>query len=92
MTSGWSIDHNDAEALEEGVQFKRAYNEKTRAFDVQLASDLSAMIQQFTSVRLEADEQSGQGDREANERIVEELNREESHTIERTPPTNGRTD
>ena len=23
-----SIDHNDSEALEEGVQFKRAYNEK----------------------------------------------------------------
>jgi len=76
-----SIDHNDPEALEEGIQFKRTYNEKTRAFD-QLASELSAMIQQFTSVRLESDEQSGQGDREANERIVQELNREEPHSIE----------
>ncbi len=28
-----SIDHNDCEALEEGVQFKRTYNEKMAAFD-----------------------------------------------------------
>jgi hypothetical protein len=46
-----SIDHNDSEALEEGVQFKRSYNEKMAAFDT-LASELSAMIQQFTSIRL----------------------------------------
>jgi hypothetical protein len=75
-----SIDHNDPEALEDGVQFKRTYNEKTRAFD-QLAADLSAMIQQYTSVRLESEEQSGQGDRETNERIVQELNREEPHFV-----------
>jgi hypothetical protein len=75
-----SIDHNDCEALEEGVQFKRTYNEKMAAFD-QLASGLSAMIQQYTSVHLEAEEQSGQGDREQNERIVQELNREEPHIV-----------
>src|SRR6266545_310217 len=28
-----SIQHNDPEALEEGVQFKRAYNEKLAAFE-----------------------------------------------------------
>ena len=28
-----SIDHNDPEGLEEGVRFKRAYNEKMAAFD-----------------------------------------------------------
>jgi hypothetical protein len=39
-----SIDHNDPESLEDGVQFKRAYNEKLAAFDA-LASDLSTMIQ-----------------------------------------------
>lgn len=38
-----SIDHNDPQGLEEGVQFKRAYNEKTTAFDT-LASELSAMV------------------------------------------------
>ena len=76
-----SIDHNDPEALEEGVQFKRTYNEKTRGFD-QLAAELSAMIQQYTSVRLESEERSGQGDRERNERIIQELNREEPHSID----------
>lgn len=76
-----SIDHNDPKALDEGVQFKRTYNEKTKAFD-ELASELSAMIQQYTSVRLESEERSGEGDRERNERIVQELNREEPHSIE----------
>ena len=28
-----NIDHNDTEAMDQGVQFKRAYNEKSRAFD-----------------------------------------------------------
>jgi hypothetical protein len=37
-----SIDHNDPQALEEGVQFKRAYNEKMAAFD-QVAVELSAL-------------------------------------------------
>jgi len=76
-----SIDHNDPQALEEGVQFKRAYNEKMGAFD-QLAADLSGMIQQYTTVRLEEAEETGAGDRERNERIVAELNREEPHSIE----------
>jgi len=76
-----SIDHNDPKALDEGVQFKRTYNEKTKAFD-ELASELSAIIQQYTSVRLESEERSGEGDRERNERIVQELNREEPHSID----------
>lgn len=75
------IDHNDPEALEEGVQFKREYNEKISAFDA-LATELSAMIQQYTSVNLQAEEQTGLGDQERNERIIRELNREEPHTID----------
>ena len=42
-----SIDHNDTDALEEGVEFKRQYNEKMAAFDT-LATELSRMVQQFT--------------------------------------------
>lgn len=76
-----SIDHNDGQALEEGVQFKRAYNEKMAAFDA-LATDLSLLVQQFTSVRLEASEQSGADDEAENARIVRELNREEPHAID----------
>jgi hypothetical protein len=76
-----AIDHNDPQALEEGVEFKRAYNAKAAAFD-EVASEISALVQQYTSVRLEADEQIGADDREQNERIVAELNREESHTLD----------
>src|SRR5437660_8196234 len=76
-----SIDHNDPQALEEGVQFKRSYNEKVAAFDA-LAADLSALIQQFTSVRLEADEQTGQDDAARNTRIIQDLNREEPHSLD----------
>jgi len=75
-----SIDHNDSDSLEEGYQFKRSYNEKMAAFDT-LATELSAMVQQFTAVRLEADEQSGEDNEFENERIVQELNREEPHLI-----------
>jgi hypothetical protein len=76
-----SIDHNDTQAMDQGVQFKRAYNEKSRAFD-NVAAELSALIQQYTSVPLESEERSGEGDRERNERIVQELNREEAHSID----------
>ena len=76
-----SIDHNDPEGLEEGVQFKRAYNEKMAAFDA-LASELSTMIQQFTSVRLEEREESGEDDESQNVRIIQALNREEPHSID----------
>src|SRR5262249_21912150 len=69
------------EGLEEGVRFKRAYNEKMVAFDA-LASELSTMIQQFTSVRLEQQEESGEDDEAQNVRIIQALNREEPHSID----------
>lgn len=75
-----SIDHNDMQALEEGVDFKRKYNEKLAAFDT-LASEISELVQQFTSVNLQAEEQSGAEDETENVRIIEQLNREEPHSI-----------
>lgn len=76
-----SIDHNDPQALDAGVEFKRAYNAKAAAFDV-VASELSALVQQYTSVRLEEAERSGGTDRAQNDRIIAELNREEPHRLE----------
>ena len=76
-----SIDQNDPDGLEEGVRFKRAYNEKMAAFDT-LASELSAMIQQFTSVRLEEHEDIGGDDESRNVRIIQALNQEEPHSID----------
>ena len=50
------------------------------AFD-HLAADLSALIQQYTQVHLEASEETGREDREQNERIIRELNRDEPHSL-----------
>ena len=76
-----SINHNDPEALDAGVEFKRAYNAKAAAFDA-VASELSVLVQQYTSVRLEEAEQSGGTDHAENERIIAELNREEPHQLD----------
>ncbi len=76
-----SINHNDPEALEAGVEFKRAYNAKAAAFDA-VASELSALVQQYTTVRLEEAEQTGGTDHAQNERIIGELNREVPHRLD----------
>jgi hypothetical protein len=76
-----SIDHNDADALEEGVEFKRAYNSKLSAFD-SLSSELSQLVQKFTRVDLAVEEQSGNDDYQNNQRIIEQLNREQPHSID----------
>ena len=75
------IDRQDLEAFDEGVHFMRSFVEKNSAFD-RVATDLSALVQQFMSVRLEESEQTGSGDKEQNERIIAELNREEPHSID----------
>jgi hypothetical protein len=74
------IDRQDLAAFDEGVRFMRSYVEKMTAFD-RLAADLSVLIQQYTQVSLEATEETGREDREKNERIIRELNREEPHSI-----------
>lgn len=76
-----SIDHNDANALEEGVKFKRAYNSKLSAFDA-LSSELSQLVQRFTRVDLAVEEESGDDDSQSNQRIIEQLNREQPHSID----------
>ncbi len=76
-----SIDHNDADALEEGVEFKRTYNAKLAAFDA-LSSELSHLVQQFTRVDLAEEEESGEDDSQSNERIIEQLNREQPYSFD----------
>lgn len=75
------IDRQDLEAFDEGVRFMRSFVEENSAFD-RVATDLSSLVQQFMSVRLEESEQTGSGDQEQNERIIAELNREELHSID----------
>ena len=76
-----SIDHNDSAAMEAGVEFKRSYNSKVSAFDA-VAGELSLLIQQYTSVRLDSTEQSGDLDAVNNERIITELDRETPHGLD----------
>lgn len=75
------IDRQDVAAFDEGVRFMRSYIEKMTEFD-RLADDLSVLIQQYTQVSLEATEETGQEDRERNERIIRELNRDEPHSLD----------
>tara|TARA_A100001391_G_scaffold186044_2_gene154986 strand:+ start:830 stop:1447 length:618 start_codon:yes stop_codon:yes gene_type:complete len=76
-----SIDHNDDKALDDGVTFKRAYNQKVAAFD-SVASDLSQLVQQYTDITLDSDEESGEGDQERNDRIIADLDREIPHGLD----------
>src|SRR5271157_4596820 len=75
------IDRQDLAAFDDGVRFMRSYVEKMTEFD-RLADDLSVLIQQYTQVSLEATEETGQEDRERNERIIRELNRDEPHSLD----------
>lgn len=83
-----SIDHNDQDALAEGYEFKRTYNDKMTAFD-RAAGEVSELIQQFTAVHVEqaidtmidtANVTTAQS--AENERIVKELDRDEPHSLD----------
>ncbi len=84
-----SIDHNDDAALEQGIQFKREYNKKVKDFS-QLATELSALVQQFTDVRLDTETVSPSAEEVADnpkqaederQRLIRELDREASHSL-----------
>jgi hypothetical protein len=61
-----NIDHNDAKALREGVEFKLAYNEKLNDFS-RLADEISGLIQGFTSVSVAPPEELGNSGKRASE-------------------------
>jgi hypothetical protein len=75
-----SIDHNDSQALDEGVAFKKAYNAKVAAFD-QLAGELSALVQQFTEVTLDEADASANQTPHGTERIIRDLDQREAHGL-----------
>ncbi|MEO8494604.1 MAG: hypothetical protein ABI614_06015 [Planctomycetota bacterium] len=47
-----------------------------------MATEISELVQQFASVNLQAEEQSGAEDEAENVRIIQQLNREEPHSID----------
>jgi len=78
-----SIDHNDPEAMRDGVAFKSEYNERMIAFD-RLAKEISELVQQYTQVRMDesAPDIAEESEAERNARVVRELNREEAHGLD----------
>lgn len=76
------IDHNDSEALQEGVGFKLAYNEKLEAFD-RLATEISVLVQGFTSVRIDEASATQPATRSAveSQRIIRDLDRDSPHSL-----------
>ena len=78
-----NIDHNDTQALEEGVAFKRAYNGIMEAFNLR-ASELSNLIQQFTQVPVETPMFANRVENGTaeNERIILELDRAKAHSLD----------
>ena len=76
-----SIDHNDNDAMQEGVRFKQEYNEKMDAF-ARVAEELSVLVQQFTNIRTttaDRDDTPAQG--ASRERAIAELERRTPHAI-----------
>ncbi len=74
-----SIEHNDANSFEEGVQLKRSYNEKVKEFEL-LAIKLSALIRQCGGLQLE-EKQPLVTSREENERIIQALDLEQPYDL-----------
>lgn len=76
------IDHNDNEALQQGIQFKKAYNTKYKEFD-RLAQDLSVLVQQFTDINLDQQVQETEvsGRSAESQRIIKSLDLSEAHSI-----------
>ncbi|MDG4594669.1 MAG: hypothetical protein P9F75_03080 [Candidatus Contendobacter sp.] len=76
-----SIDHNDNQALQEGVAFKKEYNAKVAAFD-QLAGELSALVQRFTAVKLDEAVAPPHQNPQSRERLVRELDQRQAYGLD----------
>jgi len=78
-----SIDHNNQEALEAGVAFKRQYNEKVIEFD-QLSEQLRELVVSYTHMEEEEPEAVDDSDPENMEhiRLVEQLDEQMPHLLE----------
>lgn len=75
-----SIDHNEPEALEEGYQFKKTFNEKLITFD-EVSQDISTLVLQFLNVNVETKAHIEEQGSDENERVIRELDKEEKHSL-----------
>lgn len=76
----FSIDHNNSQALQKGVEFKLAFNRKLDGFN-QITSDISELGQNFTNIHVETVAVAQKGSPE-HERIIRELDSTQPHSLE----------
>jgi hypothetical protein len=77
-----SIDHNNTNKMEEGVQFKREFNSLFDQFE-QTTQSLSTLIRQFTGVKeTDPEKQIKKTNSPENERLIKSLNKEEPHYLD----------
>lgn len=76
------IDHNDNEAIDNGVRFKSEFNENNSRFS-DAANSLSELIQNHTNTPLYQQEKVNNRQLSSieNERIIKELNNKEPHNL-----------
>lgn len=74
-----SIDHNDNQALEEGIQFKTEYNEKLAEFH-RLSDEIEALVRNFTG--LSQQEESAEVTSAENQRIIKSLDKKKKHSLQ----------
>jgi hypothetical protein len=76
-----SIDHNNTEAMQQGVAFKTEFNKLFSSFENN-AQSLSTLVQQFTGVEdVDAAQEVIPADSDENRRIIAELDKEEPHYL-----------
>ena len=76
-----SIDHNDQDELQAGVAFKQQYNTAMTEF-AQAAERIQQLITNYTSITADDEATSPEVAREEHDRIIQELNRSERHTLD----------
>ncbi|GMV65727.1 MAG: hypothetical protein AMXMBFR75_15250 [Candidatus Hinthialibacteria bacterium] len=77
-----SIDHNDQEALNEGVAFKKRYNEKMIAFG-KLASAISSLVQEYTNIQIEEHQvEPWTSPRESRDRFIKDMDKLQPHSLD----------
>lgn len=74
-----SIDHNDTEAMSEGVKFKTSYNNKLTEFS-KLSDSISNLVEEFTGTSPEHVEAELSNTAESD-RIIAELDKKEKHYL-----------
>lgn len=75
-----SIDHNDAKALEEGVRFKKGFNERQASF-ARAAQGIIDLLEVYAGAE-RAEKEEPARTRSQRERKTQELDRHKAHTLD----------